>query len=142
MLDEMISPRVAWALREAGHDVVAVAEEAGLRALPDDVLLDMATAERRVLVTRNVADFANLDQLWHEEGRPHHGIVMITQRAFPSNKSFVGALTTALLASKDALYVASHGTTVYLRMIGAESDTARTSTRRQSSYRSRRPSTD
>ncbi len=38
LLDEMWSPAIAAALRERGHDVVAVAERSDLRGKPDDVI--------------------------------------------------------------------------------------------------------
>lgn len=38
MLDEMFSPAIAAALRELGHDVVAVAERVDLRSMTDDGL--------------------------------------------------------------------------------------------------------
>jgi hypothetical protein len=115
LLDEMISPRIAQLLRDVGHDVVAVAEDVALRALPDDVLSEVATADDRVLVTRNVADFARLHQQWHTEGRLHHGLVMITQQAFPQNRSFVGALTASLLHSENRRQLPGGGEAIYLR---------------------------
>ena len=115
LLDEMISPRVAQALRAAGHDVVAVAEEVAMRAIADDVLLERATADRRVLVTRNVADFARLHARWQAEGRRHGGMAFVTGQAFPQNRSFIGALTASLLESRDVLAAAREGDCVFLR---------------------------
>ncbi|MDQ1683705.1 MAG: hypothetical protein QOC82_442 [Frankiaceae bacterium] len=114
LLDEMISPRVAEALRTAGHDVVAVAEDPALRASPDDALLEQAAADNRTLVTCNVADFARLHAEWHTQGRRHHGLVMVTLRAFPQNRSFVGALVAALLGNPEVLELARQGACVFL----------------------------
>jgi len=115
LLDEMISPRIADALRAAGHDTLAVAEEVTLRALPDDELLEQATAATRILVTRNVADFARLHAQWLAEGRRHHGLVMVTQRSFPQNRSFVGALTAALLHCEELPQIAEEGALFFLQ---------------------------
>jgi hypothetical protein len=39
----------------------------------------MATAERRVLVTHNVADFAALASQWGRSGRAHAGLILARQ---------------------------------------------------------------
>lgn len=117
LLDEMISPRVAEVLRAAGHDVVAVAQDVGLRGIPDDALLENATAANRVLVTRNVADFARLHAQWGAEGRRHHGIAMVTEQGFPQNRSFIGALTASLLGGEDLLRLAGDGECVFLHSV-------------------------
>jgi predicted nuclease of predicted toxin-antitoxin system len=115
LLDEMISPRVAHALRDSGYDVAAVAEDVNLRAMPDDVLLDVAANAGRILVTRNIADFARLHEQWHLEGKQHHGIVMVTGQAFPQNRSFVGAIIASLATSEHVLELAATGEVVFLR---------------------------
>ncbi|MBV9098297.1 MAG: DUF5615 family PIN-like protein [Frankiaceae bacterium] len=115
LLDEMLSPRIAKALRAEGHDVVAAAEEVALRGLADDLLLERATRDERVLVTRNVADFARLHQLWHTEGKSHQGIAMVTSSAFPQDRSFVGALTASLCASDELLSDAARGAIIFVR---------------------------
>ena len=56
MLDEMHAPAIAAALRERGHDVVAVAERLDLRAMTDEELFAWAGHESRRLVTENVED--------------------------------------------------------------------------------------
>ncbi len=102
LLDEMIGPRVAHELRERGLDVAAVVERTDLRALPDDAVLEAAREEERVLVTRNIADFARLHQRWLAEGRTHPGLVLVSGQSFPQNRSFVGALVRALAAAAQA----------------------------------------
>lgn len=58
LLDEMFPVAAAVVLRERyGHDAVQVSE-IGLRATPDADIAAFARAERRALVTENVADFA------------------------------------------------------------------------------------
>jgi predicted nuclease of predicted toxin-antitoxin system len=58
-LDENVPDSVATLLREAGHDV-ALARDEGLVGADDDRLLQVASAEHRVLVTldRTSAIFA------------------------------------------------------------------------------------
>jgi hypothetical protein len=99
LLVEMIGPRVAEALRARGIDAVAVVESPYLRALPDERILGHAQEQELVLVTRNVGDFGRLDQRWHAEGRLHHGLIMVTEQAFPQNRNLVGALVHALVAA-------------------------------------------
>ena len=56
----MLPPRVAELLADAGHDAVTPAD-LGAHNLPDDVLVEVAAAERRVIVTENARDFALVD---------------------------------------------------------------------------------
>jgi hypothetical protein len=85
--------------------------------MPDDALLETAIETKSSVVTRNVADFARLHQLWHHDGRRHYGIVMITQQAFPQDRSFVGAVTASLVSNESLLQRARDGEVVYLRPI-------------------------
>jgi predicted nuclease of predicted toxin-antitoxin system len=115
LLDEMIGPRVAEALREDGIDTVGVAERTDLRALPDDALLEHALQDVRIVVTRNISDFARLDQQWRAAGRTHAGLVMITESAFPQNRNLVGALVHALRHAHRQAERPAPGIAVYLR---------------------------
>jgi hypothetical protein len=49
LLDENLSPKVAAPLRAAGHDVT-IAREVGLRSATDQVVIETARREARVLV--------------------------------------------------------------------------------------------
>jgi hypothetical protein len=78
LLDAHISTqRVTVPLREAGHDVRAVAEERKLDGNPDEELLALATEEERVLVTCDVNDFPAITRSWAEAGRTHAGCAII-----------------------------------------------------------------
>lgn len=57
MIDAMLPPQVAEHLNAAGHDA-ATPTELGAHDLPNDVLIQIATAEGRVIVTENASDFA------------------------------------------------------------------------------------
>lgn len=78
LLDANLSPRgIAAKLRETGHDALALAEDATLEGLPDPHVLELASSEQRVLITRNSRDFAPLARQWAEAGRSHAGIILI-----------------------------------------------------------------
>lgn len=78
LLDANLSPRgIAAKLRKAGHDVIALAEDASFEGLADPQVLELASSEQRVLITRNSRDFAPLARQWAEAGRPHAGIILI-----------------------------------------------------------------
>jgi predicted nuclease of predicted toxin-antitoxin system len=78
LLDANLSPRGAAArLRENGHDVLALAEDATYEGLPDPQVLELATVEQRILITRNSRDFAPLARQWAEAQRPHAGLILI-----------------------------------------------------------------
>ena len=111
----MIGPRVAQALRQRGMDVGSVAEDPALRGLADEALLQYAQAERRILVTRNVVDFARLDQLWRANGREHPGLVMLSEQTFPQNRNLIGSVVTALGAAADHGHLPAPGGVLFLR---------------------------
>ncbi|HEU0074782.1 MAG TPA: DUF5615 family PIN-like protein [Dehalococcoidia bacterium] len=57
LLDSMFPPQTSEYLKAAGHDMVTPAL-LGAHNLPDEVLLEIATEQRRVIVTENASDFA------------------------------------------------------------------------------------
>lgn len=78
MLDANLSPRrIGAALRAAGHDVLALAEDASFEGLDDPLVLELAASQQRVLVTRNSRDFAPLAREWAEAHRQHAGLILI-----------------------------------------------------------------
>jgi hypothetical protein len=77
-LDAHISgPRIARALRKAGHDVRAADEERELDGLTDEELLSIAAAEERIMVTFDVKDFPVIARRWAEAGRTHAGCAIV-----------------------------------------------------------------
>jgi predicted nuclease of predicted toxin-antitoxin system len=78
LLDANLSPRrVAAALREKGHDVLALAEDAAYEGLSDPQVLALAAFEERVLITRNSRDFAPIAREWAEAQQSHAGLILI-----------------------------------------------------------------
>jgi predicted nuclease of predicted toxin-antitoxin system len=96
LLDEHFSPAIARQLRSRGRDVVAARERVELHGLDDRELLARATAERRAIVTENVADFAELHRQSVVRGDPHAGLIFTSPRRFPRSRRAIGRLVRAL----------------------------------------------
>jgi predicted nuclease of predicted toxin-antitoxin system len=96
LLDEMFSPQLARALRERGHDVVAVGERADLSGPPDAEVLTAATSEKRAMLTEDVADYAALAREYARRGESHHGIVLTSAARFTRRRAGLGRLVRAL----------------------------------------------
>ncbi len=78
LLDANLSPRrIGAPLAAAGHDVLALAQDASLEGLDDPLVLELAAGDQRVLITRNSRDFAPLGREWAEAQRPHAGMILI-----------------------------------------------------------------
>ena len=75
LLDEMWPPAIAEALRDRGHEVVAVAERRDLRGMPDAALFDEAQAGCWVIVTENVVDYRPLAAAAMRAGRAYPAII-------------------------------------------------------------------
>ena len=69
--DESCAGPVIRALREAGHDVVAIAEVA--KGATDEDVLHRALNEKRVLITED-RDFG---ELVYARGRPSTGVILV-----------------------------------------------------------------
>ncbi len=54
-----------------------VGAEPDLDGLDDDSVLELAAADRRILVTRNARDFAPVCRLWAEAAREHSGVILV-----------------------------------------------------------------
>ena len=98
VLDEMFAPAIAVALRDLGHDVIAVAERPELRAMTDDAVFAWAAGQGRWLVTENVKDFRPILLQALQAGSPILGLVFTTSRAFPRSRKNPGPLIQALPA--------------------------------------------
>lgn len=78
-------------LRMAGHDVMT-ANEANISGYPDEKVLEYARDHRRVLLTRNCADFQEL----HQTNPNHPGILAVYQDADPSKNMSYQAIAKAI----------------------------------------------
>jgi hypothetical protein len=73
--DSHVARAIAAQLRTKGVDVVRC-QEVGLADVDDDIHLDYATRERRVVITQD-ADFLRWDKKWRDEGKAHGGIMFV-----------------------------------------------------------------
>lgn len=75
--DEMVSSRLAMALRQRGYDIVSCHEvgRANLRIADQDQLA-YATAQGRAILTQNATHFYALDSAWKIAGRTNAGILV------------------------------------------------------------------
>jgi Domain of unknown function (DUF5615) len=101
LLDEMFSDTIAQQLRAKGHDVQAVVTDPSLASLPDDQILSRAAATGRALVTANIKDFMPLDARYRAAGQAHAGLILVSVKTFPQNRSYTSAVTSALAALLD-----------------------------------------
>jgi hypothetical protein len=102
LLDEHFSPQIAAQLRRRRHDVIAARADDNLHGLTDAALLAHASAQRRALVTENVAGFVELHRAAVITGRQHYGIIFTSPRRFPRTTRAIGRLVVALDARLDA----------------------------------------
>jgi hypothetical protein len=90
LLDEHYSPRIAQGLRRRGFDAVSVSERAELIGLSDSDLVRVAAAERRAIVTENVADFVELTRQFASRDEDHYGVIFTSTSRFPRLRATVG----------------------------------------------------
>jgi len=76
LLDEQLSPQIAVPLRQAGHDVDAVADREDLAGRSDRIILEVACSEGRAVVTNNIKDFRPLAAERLAQGRVHAGLIV------------------------------------------------------------------
>lgn len=98
LLDEMFSDAIAADLRAAGHDVVAVVADPALVALPDDHIFACAATAGRAVVTANIKDFMPLDAGYRAAAHAHAGLILVSTKTFPQDRTFTVAITKALSA--------------------------------------------
>jgi predicted nuclease of predicted toxin-antitoxin system len=90
LLDEMISPRTARELREAGHDVQAIKRDRPELSGKSDheLVLRMAT-EKRAIVTNDVDDFTMIHTQLLATGQEHNGMIFTDDATMPRNKDAI-----------------------------------------------------
>ncbi len=98
LLDEMLSPALAVALRARGHDVVAIRERPDWQGASDPEVISLARAQSRAIVTNNVRDFRPLHaELLAAGGSGHAGFIFVPS-TMPRTKAATGQLLAALEA--------------------------------------------
>ena len=98
LLDEMFSAAIAAALRDMGHDVIAVAERSEMRAMTDEEVFAWAASQGRWLLTENVKDFRPLLLRALQADISTAGILYTSNRAFPRSRKNPGPLIQAIHA--------------------------------------------
>lgn len=83
LLDEHYSGAIAVALRERGHDVLAVVADSGLRGAADAEAFRSATASGRRIVTENIKDFRPLLRQAHATDSPVAPLLLVPPARFP-----------------------------------------------------------
>ena len=96
LLDEMLSPLIARALRDRGHDVEAIQEHPEWCSYEDRQVLELARIERRALLTDNLVD---MRPLHHEAivpgGSGNYGMIFIPGGR-PRTRANTGQIVAAL----------------------------------------------
>ena len=98
LLDEQLSPQIGVLLRDAGYDVLAVADRDDLLGCSDRIVFETASSEGRALVTNNIKDFRPLAAEWLAKGRTHPGLILL-----PSARTRTRAAVPALAAAVEAV---------------------------------------
>lgn len=114
LLDEMLPAIIAERLCAKGHDVAAVVADSALVGLPDDQILASATSTGRALVTVNIKDFVPLDARYRAADQVHAGLILVSTKTFPQDRTYVTAITTALAAFLDQPAAMQPGGVVFL----------------------------
>lgn len=97
----MSGPRLAEALRGAGHDVRAADEERQLDGWTDERLLALAAEEDRIIVTFDVKDFPTIVRRWMEAGRSHAGCAILVGIDHGEFGAILRAIERELVARPD-----------------------------------------
>ena len=100
LLNAHLSPRLAQALRERGHDVVALVERDDIpESAPDSLVMEIAAAEGRAVVTNNIKDFRSIVANRIIRGEGHSGLLLI-----PHTVMRTRAATAGLAEAIDGLF--------------------------------------
>lgn len=94
----MYSDAISSELRKLGVDAISVHDRTQLEGSSDDEVMRVAIAERRVLVTNNVRDYAPLVEEFGLRGETHFGVVLTDDATFPRTRDGIGLLVRALAA--------------------------------------------
>ena len=110
LLDGMWSPRAAAALRDRGHDVVAVKERDDLRDADDSVVADTALIEDRVIVTEDASYFRQCGIAALSGGLAFPPLILTSNRSWPRADSekamwrLVKALDALIVSGREIVF--------------------------------------
>ena len=74
-IDEDLTDSLSVALRSRGYDVIS-AHEINMRGKTDEEQLEYSTKNNRVILTRNIKHYVNLQREYFKNGLSHNGIVV------------------------------------------------------------------
>lgn len=104
LLDEHLSPVIAEQVRARNPHIPIVSlhhwRGGRLRRTADDLILAAVYEEQLTLVTYDQRTILPIIQWWGSEGRPHSGLIMVSERTVASNN--YGALVRRLIALWEA----------------------------------------
>jgi predicted nuclease of predicted toxin-antitoxin system len=100
LLDEMYPPALARVLHSGGIEASTVAER-GLAGRSDPDVLAAAAAEGYVLLTENVADFAQIAAERITAGGHHPGVLVALSSRFSRRPSGIPKIAAAIRALAD-----------------------------------------
>lgn len=118
VMDVLLPERLGGLLpEEVVIDAVHVRDLPGGAGLTDRELLEIATGEGRIVVTKNIRDFQPLSNEWNTQARTHPGMIFISTKSFPEKgrNAEIGAILAALAAMIGRNEVPAPGTTTFLR---------------------------
>lgn len=96
--DEHVPVRIVYALRRLGHDVITVRETSLSKsgdAIPDDLILQFAAQQQRIVLTFNEDDVRQL----HEQNARHCGIICCNEPAEEAEKKIARRIDAFLKAN-------------------------------------------
>jgi hypothetical protein len=97
LLDEMLSPAIAFQLRIRGHYVEAVTQRPDLKGETDPFIFETAQLEHLTIVTYDTKDLRLIASEAIASGRTHAGLIFLASQAFPQRRSqTIGRLVTVL----------------------------------------------
>lgn len=108
-------PRSPGTCARRANDVVAVVADPALAGLPDDQILACATSAGRALITASIKDFIPLDARYRAASQPHAGLVLVSAKTFPQDRTYTAAITSALSALLDQPGQIQPGHVLFLR---------------------------
>jgi nucleoside-diphosphate-sugar epimerase len=118
LLDEIFPNAMAEQLNAKGHDVRAVVASPEFAGRPDEEILIGAVEAGRALVTADIKDFMPIDARYRAAGRVHAGLIMVSTKTFPRNRTYVTAVTSALDALLSAADSVQPGGVIFLTGAG------------------------